>query len=140
MIEETNGKVTITLESDIMAARKILRDVTGKLGFTITDKTRIITAASELARNVLVHGGGGLMNWRMIEDGRKVGIELKFEDQGPGISDVEEALQDGSTGGNGMGIGLPGSKRLMDEFEIESQVGKGTTVIIRKWQKKQITK
>jgi serine/threonine-protein kinase RsbT len=125
--------VSITVERDIMATRQAVRSTAGKLPFKITDVTRIVTAASELARNILLYAGSGTMRCSILEQGNHLGMELSFEDQGPGIPDVELAMQPGYTTGKGLGLGLPGAKRLMDEMEIESQVGKGTTVTVRKW-------
>jgi serine/threonine-protein kinase RsbT len=93
----------------------------------------MITAASELSRNTLVHGGGGRMRWETLEEGMRRGLRLHFEDEGPGIADMKLALTDGWTSGGGMGLGLPGSKRLVNEFDIESQPGKGTRVSITRW-------
>ena len=125
--------VLIESEFHIVTVRKTVREVTSKLGFGMTDVTRIVTAASELARNVFRYAGSGCMKWNTINEQGNTGIELTFEDQGPGIADVVQALEDGYTTSNGLGLGLPGTKRLMDELEIKSEEGKGTTVTIRKW-------
>ena len=106
-----------------------------ELGFGITDVTRIVTATSELARNVLSYGGSGEMKWKSLDMGTNVGIELVFEDHGQGIANVELAMQEGFSTSNGLGLGLPGSKRLMDQMEVVSEVGKGTTVTVRKFRK-----
>jgi serine/threonine-protein kinase RsbT len=98
--------------------------------------TRIVTAASELTRNIYRYAKSGVMRWRVLNRGTDTGLELTFEDQGPGIPDVERAMEPGFTTGNGLGMGLPGSRRLMDELTIESTVGKGTTVVVRKWLRK----
>jgi serine/threonine-protein kinase RsbT len=116
-------------------ARQLVRDAATNLGFGITDVTRIVTAASELTRNIYQHAKSGVMHWRLLNRGASVGLELVFEDHGPGISDLAKAMEAGYTSGNGLGMGLPGSKRLMDEMTIESEVGKGTTVVVRKWLK-----
>ncbi len=129
-------EVPIACESDIVAARRAARDVATRLGFGITDVTRIITAAAELARNVFRYAGSGTMYWRELDAGDKVGLELVFEDHGPGIPDVEQALQEGYSTSKGLGMGLPGSKRLMDEMEIHSRVDQGTVVIVRKWRRR----
>lgn len=126
-------QVIIDSETSIVAVRRGIRDRTKELGFGVTDVTRIVTAASELTRNILLYADSGVMRWREIDDEGRIGIELTFEDQGPGILDVEEAMQEGYTTGGGLGLGMPGSKRLMDEMEVESAVGKGTTVKVRKW-------
>ena len=135
MSQEQAGVVHIQNESDIIAVRKVARLTATALGFGLTDVTRIVTATSELARNVFCYAGSGLMRWRRIEAGDKVGIELIFEDRGPGIPDIGQAMQEGYTSGGGLGLGLPGAKRLMDEMELQSMVGQGTTVTVRKWRR-----
>lgn len=116
-----------------MASRQVVRQLVVGLKFSLVDQTKMITAASELSRNTLVHGGGGQMRWATVEDGLRRGLRLFFEDQGPGIADVKLALTDGWTSGGGMGLGLPGSKRLVHEFDIVSRPGAGTTVTITRW-------
>ena len=136
MTVEARGEVSIQVESDIILVRTTVREITKGLGFGITDVTRIVTAASELARNIVVYAGSGLMRWRVLTaPNQQVGIELSFVDFGPGIADIAVVMQEGYTTSGGLGMGLPGSKRLMDELEIQSEVGKGTAVTIRKWQK-----
>jgi serine/threonine-protein kinase RsbT len=130
------GELRIDSESDIVAARKAIRDAATGLSFGITDVTRIVTAASELARNAFLYAGSGVMRWRALDEKGQVGIELIFEDQGPGIPDVVQAMQQGYSSKGGLGLGLPGAKRLMDELEIESTVGQGTTILTRKWQRR----
>ncbi len=130
------GKVRIESESDIVNVRKTVREITTEWGFSLTDATRIVTAASELARNVFHYAGSGDMIWQRIENSDKIGIDLTFIDQGPGIANVEQAMEIGYTTGKGLGLGLPGSKRLMGEMEINSEIGKGTTVKVRKWMKR----
>jgi serine/threonine-protein kinase RsbT len=127
------GEVSIGAEGDIVAVRRLVRELAQELGFGITDVTRVVTAASELARNVIKYAGTGLMRWRRIESNGRRGIELQFIDHGPGISDISLALQKGYSTGKGMGLGLPAAQRLMDEFNIESAVGSGTTVTSKKW-------
>ncbi len=126
------GEVQIQTEGDIVSARQAARNAALALGFGLTDQTRIVTTASELARNIFMHAGTGVMRWQVLDDGAS-GLELVFEDSGPGIADVAQALQEGFTTSEGLGLGLPGSKRLMDEMEIHSEVGKGTQVKVRKW-------
>jgi serine/threonine-protein kinase RsbT len=133
MKDSPQGKVRITSENDIVVARKTVRDVATQLCFGLTDVTRIVTAASELARNVFLFAGSGVMRWTALDQNSTVGIELTFEDNGPGIADIEQAMQPGYSTSRGLGLGLAGVKRLMDEMEIDSQVGKGTTVTARKW-------
>jgi len=126
-------EVSIKSEGDIVAARRTVRDAAIQVGFGITDVTRIVTAASELARNVFKYAGEGVMTWRQLEEPGRVGIELRFIDQGPGIADVQLALQEGYSTGAGLGLGLPGAKRLMDEIDIRSAPGRGTTITLKKW-------
>jgi serine/threonine-protein kinase RsbT len=135
MSAENEGSVRITSEGDLITARKAARSLATKLGFGITDVTRIVTATSELARNIISYAGSGIMKWKSLDTGTNVGVELVFEDQGPGITNVELAMQEGFSTSNGLGLGLSGSKRLMDQMEILSEVGKGTTVIVRKLKK-----
>ena len=127
------GEFRIGSEGDIVMARKVVRNAATALGFGITDVTRIVTAASELTRNIYQYAGSGVMRWRCLSQNARVGLELIFEDNGPGISDVAKAMESGFTTGKGLGMGLPGAKRLMDEMTVQSQAGKGTTVEVRKW-------
>jgi serine/threonine-protein kinase RsbT len=120
-------------EEDIVASRQKVRALTQQLKFSLVDQTKMITAASELSRNTVVHGGGGQMRWEVLEQGLKRGLRLHFEDTGPGIPDVQLALTDGWTSGGGMGLGLPGSKRLVHEFDLQSTPGRGTQVSITRW-------
>jgi serine/threonine-protein kinase RsbT len=131
----TTGEVAIQAESDMVAARRTVRDAATRLGFSVTDVTRIVTAASELARNVFKYAGEGAMHWRLLEDGGRSGIEIQFVDKGPGIADIRRAMEEGYTTGGGLGMGLPGARRLMDEMDIQSTVGKGTVVTVRKWRR-----
>ena len=128
------GEMVIANENDIVMARKAVRDVTTGMGFGVTDVTRIVTAASELTRNIYLYAGNGVMRWRVLnEDEYHHGVELTFEDHGPGIDNLEQAMIPGYTSGKGLGMGLPGSKRLMDEMEVDTALGRGTVVKIRKW-------
>jgi serine/threonine-protein kinase RsbT len=133
MTEAEQGTVPIQSESDIIVARRAVRDVATRLCFGVTDVTRIITAASELARNIFVHAGSGVMRWSTLRRNSQAGVELAFDDHGPGIPDIDLAMKPGYATQGGLGLGLPGSKRLMDEMEIRSVVGQGTTVTVRKW-------
>jgi len=135
MTNERTGEVRIDSESDIVTARKIIREAAMAMGFGVTDVTRIVTAASELTRNVFRYAGSGIMHWRTVNAGEVVGLELTFEDYGPGIPDIQRAMEAGYTTKGGLGLGLPGAKRLMDEMEIESEVGKGTRVTVKKWRR-----
>jgi len=120
-------------DEDVVRLRKAVREELLSLGFGLVDQTKMITAASELARNTLKYGKGGEGHIQKIQESSKRGIELLFTDDGPGIEDVELALTDGYTSGGGLGLGLSGAKKLSDEFELDTQLGNGTTVIIRKW-------
>jgi serine/threonine-protein kinase RsbT len=131
--EDLQGTLPLRSEIDIVACRQKVRVLTQQLKFSLVDQTKMITAASELSRNTLVHGHGGDMHWELLDDGVRRGLRLLFEDQGPGIPDMKLALTDGWTSGGGMGLGLPGSKRLVHEFNVESQPGAGTRVSITRW-------
>jgi serine/threonine-protein kinase RsbT len=123
----------IRASTDIVLIRQQVRRWTAELGFSLVDQTKMITAASELARNSLDHGGGGTVRFEMLQDGVRRGLRLTFEDQGPGIPDIDRALTDGYTSGPGLGLGLGGAKRLVNEFDIKSHVGEGTCVTITRW-------
>ncbi|HAZ31417.1 MAG TPA: ATP-binding protein [Dehalococcoidia bacterium] len=127
--------ILIKDEYDIVSARSVGKQMAVELGLGIVDQSRIATAVSELARNIVLYAGGGVITFQRLSDGGRSGLEIRATDSGPGIADIELAMQDGYTSGNGLGVGLPGTKRLMDEFEIESEVGKGTRVTIRKWRR-----
>jgi serine/threonine-protein kinase RsbT len=136
MKEPLEGEFKIGTESDIVTARRFVREAAAALGFGIVDVTRIVTAASELTRNIYHYAGSGVMRWRPLNQGGRTGLELVFEDHGPGIPDVEKAMEMGFSTGKGLGLGLPGAKRLTDEMTIQSKPGEGTTVQVRKWLKK----
>ena len=135
MNPSTQTEVKIETEGDIVSARRRVRELAAETGFSPTDITRVVTAASELARNIFQYAGKGAMRWRAIENDGRHGLELQFIDQGPGIPNIDQALQDGYSTGGGLGMGLPGTRRLMDDMEIESQPGQGTTITIKKWRK-----
>jgi len=120
-------------ERDIVLSRQVVRKLTQELHFSLVDQTKMVTAASELSRNTVVYGRGGEMRWEVVENGAKKGLRLAFEDRGPGIADVSLALTDGWTSGSGMGMGLSGSKRLVNEFDIRTAPGAGTCVTIARW-------
>jgi serine/threonine-protein kinase RsbT len=124
--------VAVAAESDIVNARRLVRETAIRLGFSLVDQTKIVTAASELARNTLIHGKGGEMQLITL-NGPRVGLRLTFQDHGPGIADIQLALRDGFTTGAGLGLGLGGAKRLVNEFEINSRSGEGTTVTVTRW-------
>jgi serine/threonine-protein kinase RsbT len=117
----------------VVSVRQQARAWCVELKFSLVDQTKMVTACSELARNTLIHGKGGTAEFQLVEDGDRRGLRLVFEDKGPGIPDIELALKDGYTTGNGMGLGLGGSRRLVQEFEIQSEVGAGTRVCITRW-------
>jgi serine/threonine-protein kinase RsbT len=125
--------VPIATSSDVVMARQKVRQWAIEMKFTLVDQTKLVTAASELARNALEHGKGGRMVIEQVENSIKSGLKLVFEDRGPGINDVDAALRDGFTTGGGMGLGLGGSKRLVNDFQIESEPGKGTRVTVVRW-------
>lgn len=119
--------------ADVVSVRHLVRRWAVELGFTLVEQTKIVTAASELARNMIDYGGGGTLLLEALEDGIRKGLRLTFEDHGPGIPDIQAALRDGFTSGSGMGLGLGGSKRLSNEFDIQSAPGQGTRVTIARW-------
>ena len=129
----SSGELPLGNEHDIVLARQAVRRMAQEQRFSLVDQTKIVTAASELARNALIYGGGGKMKWQVLLDGTKTGLRLSFEDQGPGIPNLELAMTDGWTSGTGLGLGLTGARRLVNEFELDSQVGRGTRVTITRW-------
>jgi serine/threonine-protein kinase RsbT len=122
----------LVAEPDVVAARRRVREVAAQLGFSLVDQTKVVTAASELARNTLIHGHGGAMELATL-NGPRVGLRLTFEDKGPGIPDIQLALRNGFTTGSGLGLGLGGAKRLVNEFEVISKAGEGTKIIATRW-------
>jgi serine/threonine-protein kinase RsbT len=123
----------IRAQEDIVRVRQAARDNAIAQGFSLVDQTKLVTAASELARNTLDYGGGGEVEIARLNDNLRKGVRLTFSDQGPGIDDVEKALQDGYSTGGGLGLGLSGARRLSNEFSIETKVGEGTRVMIARW-------
>ena len=119
-------------DPDVVTVRRRVREVSAQMGLSLVDQTKIITAASELARNTIIYGGGGTMQVQVL-NGPRTGVRLTFEDHGPGIPDIELALRDGFTTGSGLGLGLGGSKRLVNEFDIVSRPGEGTRITITRW-------
>ena len=123
----------IATSEDVVAVRQAVRQRAVELGFNLVDQTKIVTAASELARNTLQYGGGGTLRIEEVIEGKRRGLRLVFEDNGPGIANIELAMKDGYTTGNGLGLGLSGAKRLSSEFDIHSRPGEGTRVTIVRW-------
>ena len=120
-------------DGDIVQVRQAVRSWSAELRFSLVDQTKMVTAASELARNAVVYGGGGVARLESLEDGRRRGLRVTFEDEGPGIPDIDLALSDGYTSGGGLGLGLGGARRLVNEFALDSAPGRGTRVAITRW-------
>lgn len=129
----SQANCSVRSDEEIVRLRQLLREQAVAQGFSLVDQTKFVTAASELARNTLRYGGGGDVRIEILASGTRKGIRLTFVDHGPGIADLNQALQDGFTSGGGLGLGLGGAKRLCDEFEIVSAPGQGTTVTVTKW-------
>jgi serine/threonine-protein kinase RsbT len=128
-----SDELPVRSSSDVVVVRQLVRTRAIEGGFSLVDQTRIVTAASELARNTLDYGGGGRAQIELVREGARIGLRMVFEDKGPGIASVELALQDGYTTGRGLGLGLGGARRLMNEFHIESKPGEGTRVVVVRW-------
>jgi serine/threonine-protein kinase RsbT len=133
MVTLNKEVMAIIREIDVIPFRNRLKEYAVKIGMGLVNQTKIITAASELARNMLKYANGGKVVIEVITKGRENGIRLTFKDQGPGIADISQAMKDGFSTGKSLGLGLPGTKRLVSDFQIESEVGKGTTVTVIKW-------
>jgi serine/threonine-protein kinase RsbT len=133
MTTQKSERVDIRSSDDVVKVRQVARTLALGAGLSLVDQTKIVTAASELARNTLDYGGGGFVLAELVEAAGRRGLRLSFEDQGPGIADIETALKDGFTSGKGMGLGLGGAKRLSNEFSIHSKPGEGTKVVIARW-------
>jgi len=129
----TQGTVPVRSEQDVVLARQKVRQLAVACGLRLVDQTKVVTAASELARNTVIYGGGGDMEWALLEEGLRRGLRLRFVDEGPGIPDIAQALTDGWSSGKGMGLGLSGSRRLVDSFELDSAAGQGTRITVIKW-------
>jgi serine/threonine-protein kinase RsbT len=125
--------IPIVVEADVVVVRQRVRARATELRFSLVDQTKLVTAASELARNALTYGGGGSAEIEVVTNGTRRGVRVTFTDKGPGIANIAEAMRDGFTTGNGLGLGLGGAKRLVNEFEIESAVGRGTRIAITRW-------
>ena len=126
-------RIAVGSDQDVVRVRQLVRTVAVAVKLSLVDQTKLVTAASELARNTLVYGGGGSAEVDRVDNGRRQGIRIVFADRGPGIADLDLALTDGYTTGNGLGLGLSGARRLVDEFAIDTAVGRGTTVTVTKW-------
>lgn len=135
--QHRSARATLRLRSDedVVGLRKQVRERAVAIALSLVDQTKLVTAASELARNTIKYGGGGEVHLDTLTDGIRIGVGLLFVDAGPGIADVDSALRDGFTTGGGLGLGLGGSKRLADEFEIDSRPGEGTAVLVVKWKR-----
>jgi len=129
----SSGELPLKNEHDIVLGRQTVRRLAQEQSFSLVDQTKFVTAASELARNALIYGGGGTLKWEVLKDGTKSGVRLTFQDEGPGIPNIELALTDGWSSGKGMGLGLTGARRLVNEFDIQSTVGSGTRVTVTRW-------
>lgn len=125
--------VPITGDQDVVRVRQLVRTLAVAVKLSLVDQTKLVTAASELARNTLIYGGGGTAEVSTVDSGRRRGIRIVFADRGPGIADLDLALTDGYTTGDGLGLGLSGARRLVDEFDIQTVVGKGTCITVTKW-------
>ncbi len=123
----------IRCEADVVAVRQHTRTWCHECGFSLVEQTKMVTAASEIARNTLIYGRGGTVDFSRLDEGAKKGLRLVFSDQGPGIANIDQALRDGFTSGNGLGLGLGGARRLVNEFQLWSQPGEGTRVTITRW-------
>jgi serine/threonine-protein kinase RsbT len=126
-------RLTVASDQDVVRVRQLVRTFAVDVKLSLVDQTKLVTAASELARNTLVYGGGGSVDVERVSNGRRDGIKIVFADEGPGIVDLDLALTDGYTTGGGLGLGLSGARRLVDEFEIDTTVGQGTRISIVKW-------
>lgn len=126
-------RIEVTSDQDVVRVRQLVRSTAVAVKLSLVDQTKIVTAASELARNTLVYGGGGSVEVARVDNGRRAGLTIVFNDQGPGIPDLNLALTDGYTTGGGLGLGLSGARRLVDEFDIDTEVGRGTTITVTKW-------
>ncbi|MFC7931942.1 anti-sigma regulatory factor [Streptomyces cinereoruber] len=131
--EASREEVVIRSSGDVVKARQTVRVLAQQAGLSLVNQTKLVTAASELGRNTLIYGGGGTADAVIVRDMARVGVRVSFSDTGPGIPDIEQALTDGWTSGSGMGLGLSGARRLVDEFELDSAPGAGTTVTVLKW-------
>jgi serine/threonine-protein kinase RsbT len=133
VVTEKQTELQLSSQDDVVLARQAVRAAAIEIGLNLIDQTKIVTAASEIARNTVVYGGGGIVTVERIRDTSRAGLRLTFEDRGPGIADIESAMRDGFTTGGGLGLGLGGAKRLSSDFSIESKPGQGTKVVLVRW-------
>ncbi|WP_431078537.1 anti-sigma regulatory factor [Pseudomonas siliginis] len=133
MTVRSSGTQPILIEQDVVLVRQTTRKLATECGMRLIDLTKLVTAVSELARNTMVYGGGGDMDWQILEENGRVGLRITFRDEGPGIPDIKLAMTDGWTSGSGLGLGLTGAKRLVNEFELDTEPGKGTRITITRW-------
>jgi serine/threonine-protein kinase RsbT len=133
LVVEKNETIAVRTSDDVVRARQAVRARAIEAGFGIVDQTKLVTAASEVARNTVDYGGGGTLRIEIVREGSRRGVQLTFSDNGPGIADIKQAMTDGYTTGGGLGLGLGGAKRLSNEFTIDSAPGKGTTVTLARW-------
>jgi serine/threonine-protein kinase RsbT len=133
MTTSSRGEIPLQSDHEIVTARQVVRRLTQQLEFSLVDQTKMVTAASELARNALIYGGGGTLTWEIVDAAPRRGLRLTFSDDGPGIPNLDLALTDGWTSGKGLGMGLTGARRLVNEFEIDSKVGQGTRITVTRW-------
>ena len=129
----SSGSQPIQIEQDVVLARQTARKLATECGMRLIDLTKMVTAVSELARNTMVYGGDGDMDWQILDENARTGLRLVFRDEGPGIPDIKLAMTDGWTSGGGLGLGLTGAKRLVEEFELDTAPGKGTRITITRW-------
>jgi serine/threonine-protein kinase RsbT len=133
LVVEKDETMAVHTSDDVVRVRQAVRARAVEAGFGIVDQTKLVTAASEIARNTVDYGGGGILRIEIVREGTRRGVQLTFSDNGPGIADISAAITDGYTTGGGLGLGLSGAKRLSNEFSIESSPGKGTTVTLARW-------
>ncbi|KFE57560.1 anti-sigma regulatory factor [Pseudomonas syringae] len=133
MTVRSSGTQPVLIEQDVVLARQTARKLAQECGMRLIDLTKMVTAVSELARNTMVYGGGGDMDWQILDENMRTGLRITFRDEGPGIPDLKLAMTDGWTSGSGMGLGLTGAKRLVDEFELDTTPGVGTRISITRW-------
>jgi serine/threonine-protein kinase RsbT len=132
-VSDQGARLPITTDQDVVRVRQLVRTEAVAVKLSLVDQTKLVTAASELARNTLVYGGGGTVEVSRVDNGRRRGIRIVFADQGPGIADLDLAFTDGYTTGGGLGLGLSGARRLVDDFDIETAAGQGTSITVTKW-------